>query len=140
MIRFYFLLIVLFLEFNLHGQSFKVPQLDTLVVPKVDAESRKLGRMTLAMSFAQSHLVGKADLSILKGKSIRKIQLIYTDYPKGASLHKLNTGRLRKLYQMYPKVFKDSTIKWELVKQTACVSQKEASQLFHGFMIWYVED
>lgn len=133
------LLIGFFLGNESLGQNFEMPKMDTALVPTVDVTSWKAGRFLLEMPYAKSHVDKKPSFDILSGKDIRKVQLVYTDYPKGASLHKLNESRLRKLYHLYPAIFDIKDLQWELVKQTNCSSKVIANAMYHGFIIWYAE-
>ena len=72
----------------------------------------------------------------LDNKIIR-IELLYTDYPKGINLINLNNNRLDRLTGIVPNAFSDNSIDWRIVRQVDCKNQTEAKKLNHGFCITY---
>lgn len=130
--------LALFFTVQANAQSFSLPKLDTISVPSVSVNLEQVGKVMIKMSYAGAIPRTKSIVSRLEGKQIKKIQLLYTDYPKGASLKQLNTKRLQQLFKLLPAAFSDKTISWELVKQTDCQTQRAANKLFHGFVISYV--
>ena len=125
------------LAFQIQGQSFALPKMDTISLPIVVVKQDQAKQLVIEMPYARSKPLATPDVNSLVGKDIQKIQLIYTDYPREASLKALNTSRLKQLYRVAPQVFSNSKIRWELIKQTDCRTQKEANTLFHGFVISY---
>lgn len=73
------------------------------------------------------HMIG----AVFSGK-IKRINLYYSDYPKGRTFSYLNRKRLQELIDKDIPIL-DSDIEWQFVKQTDCNSILEARDLFHGF-------
>lgn len=73
----------------------------------------------------------------LTGVQVTAIDLVFTDYPSADALIKLNTQRLKNLFTKYPGLAVDSTIAWQLVRQTDGAEKNAALNMFHGFVIYY---
>ncbi len=114
-----------------------LPKLDTIRVDKFSIANLKSNQLILKNPYASSKIEKGENLKILKGKEIKKIQLIYTTYPKNATLKKLNTSRLNNLKKQFPTAFSNSDISWELVQQTDCETINQANKLFHGFVFTF---
>jgi len=78
----------LFTAIQAQAQSFQLPKMDTVAISTVKVKEGKKGQLAIEMPYAKSAARQKPDLSSLVGKSIRKVQLIYTDYPKDASFER----------------------------------------------------
>lgn len=70
-----------------------------------------------------------------------EIQSVYTQYPKDkdfwlTNYHQLLADRLKELFMLDP-TLNDKRIEWTMVLQTACNSEAQAQQMFHGFAIYY---
>ncbi|MEA2041355.1 MAG: hypothetical protein U9N85_02220 [Bacteroidota bacterium] len=95
-------------------------------------------RVYVKMSFASYKIRNQGVLRSLENKKIKKVQLIYTDFPKGQNLTELNNKRLLSLYLHIDTLFKSPGIKWELVKQTGA-TQSTVYNFYHGFVISYID-
>ncbi len=94
----------------------------------------------LPMSFGSSRLtVVPALIDSLKHESfeVLSVSVVFSDYPKGRDFPKLNRARLARVQYLLPQVFKDTTIGFQLVRQTRCNSIEEAKALSHGIAIRY---
>jgi hypothetical protein len=132
-----FLLFILFSNLSI-AQS-DLPKLDTVRVGKFPVINLKSNQLIIKHTYASSRVKDNDNFAILKEKKIEKIQLVYTAYPKNATLKKLNTKRLNMLKNELPSVFNKSGISWELVQQTDCKTVSEANKLFHGFVFTFEE-
>jgi hypothetical protein len=128
-----------FITTNLVIAQSNLPKLDTVQVDKFLITNLKSNQLILKNPFASSKIEKSKSLELLKGKEIEKIQLVYTVYPKNATLKKLNTRRLELLRKQLPAVFEKSEISWELVQQTDCETLSKANKLFHGFIFTFSE-
>lgn len=76
-------------------------------------------------------------LEMLEDETITQVDLVYTDWPRGEDLGKLNFKRYIELYQHLPSLFSNQTTLWREIKQTGIKSGNELGQYFHGFVIYY---
>lgn len=49
------------------------------------------------MPFGESYLISEKDKLFLKTADVRQIDLVFTDYPKGQDLKKLNLNRIKEV-------------------------------------------
>lgn len=93
--------------------------------------------LVIPMDFAgdRTEMSGVADS--LANAQIARVDIVYTDYPKGKDLAALNKRRLERLRRIAPDLFSAEGIEWRLVQQTACTTEAEARTLFHGVTILY---
>jgi len=109
---------------------------DTTKVKKYKHIYGKQKQIFLKMSYGSYHIFNKKQINKLKDKNIKKVQLIYTTYPKDINTSVLNKKRLVSLYLLEPQIFNNASIKWEFVEQTGANS-KNVYNYFHGFIITY---
>ena len=76
-------------------------------------------------------------LEDIPAELITKIQLYYTDYPKGKNLDYLNKRRFRYLLDLLPDLAKNRHITWEVISQRGAMTKEVARKYFHGFKIYY---
>jgi hypothetical protein len=93
--------------------------------------------MVVGMGFANFDPISETDKSKLKKANIFEIDLVYTDFPKGADLSKLNRQRILTALSLRADLVKNETIRWRLIRQISCNSEAEAKILFHGIIIHY---
>ncbi|MEN7546360.1 hypothetical protein AAG747_00480 [Rapidithrix thailandica] len=79
---------------------------------------------------AKRYLVDPAHLH-----QVSTIELVYTDYPKGMDMRELNLSRFRALRTVLPGIFQQPGIRWRVTRQTDPNDAKEATAMFHGFVI-----
>jgi hypothetical protein len=91
----------------------------------------------LQMDYGRSEILNPSSIGQLKDESIEKVQLVFSRYPKNTDLTALNRRRLDSLFALWPQLFANPSVKWELVEQSACPSEAAASKLFHGFSIQF---
>lgn len=91
-------------------------------------------QIPLAMHFGKSDLDNAASIRQLKKETILKVELVYTDYPKGELTDTLNMLRLQALYKQWPELFSNNLIEWHFIKQTAIKNRNHAEKSFHGFV------
>lgn len=143
----FWLLLTLLVSGYAHGQA-QVPVkavFDTIQVSYIsrfDFKKRFDGEILLQFHYGRSTINNKADAALVKGRDVRKVQLLYSWYPTGHTYQKerqraLNYRRVQYLYRLLPELFRDKNIKWEMVAQTKCSSPADARNLFHGFVIQY---
>jgi hypothetical protein len=76
------------------------------------------------------------DFQVL-GQTINHIDLVYTDFPKGANLKALNLNRIKEIEQFFPILVQNPLIKWNIIRQTNCQTEAAARTFFHGVIIYY---
>lgn len=93
--------------------------------------------LVIPMDFAGDRTdVSRAADSIAHAQ-IARVDIVYTDYPKGKDLTALNKRRLECLRRIAPDLFSAEGIEWRLIQQTDCTTEAEARALFHGVTILY---
>lgn len=96
-----------------------------------------LEAVVINMSFGASSIVSMMDKVKLKNAQVIQVDIIYTDYPKGMDLQKLNRERIRKSLEVRNDLISNELVNWRLVRQMDCKSEAEAKLLFHGVVIYY---
>lgn len=97
------------------------------------------GDARLEMDFAKAMVHNPAAVKGLE-PVITQVDLVYTRYPDNletweVGYNNLMERRFAVLEKLLPRAFEMPGVKWRLVLQTACHSQQEAEQMFHGFVI-----
>jgi hypothetical protein len=94
--------------------------------------------LKLPTDFAGHIIVDKSAIELLKGKTIYKIELVYTRYKSSPDFdqHALNNRRVSQLKNLVPQVVSDNPT-WSFVEQTGAVTKEVAETYFHGFVIHY---
>jgi hypothetical protein len=139
---FIFFLSYLFIctSFCLSAQSVAIHfdiRADTIKTPAYKFTNIGENQTFVSMAYGHYNLHTIAMQRFLENKTIQKIELLYTDFPKGSDFELLNKRRLAALYILAPHVFGDARIEWTLVVQTSAHNQDQASKLPHGFVITY---
>lgn len=83
----------------------------------------------------------EAWISLKSGKKVKSITIVFTKYPRRnkdwiTNYNELLANRLKALFKMDPDLNKKE-IKWYLLLQTECKTDKEARIFFHGIVINY---
>ncbi len=115
---------------------FDVSKMKKTEVPKLLTD-KKPETQYLEMTYGGFSFLNNFNTKEIEGRIIKKIQYVYTDYPKDFDYTELNFQRFAALYVLMPSVFNKPWIEWEIVKQTKCQSSYEASKMFHGFVITF---
>jgi hypothetical protein len=94
--------------------------------------------LKLPTDFAGHIIVDKSAIELLKGKTIYKIELVYTRYKSSPDFDQnaLNNRRVAQLKNLVPQVVSDNPT-WSFVEQTGAVTKEVAETYFHGFVIHY---
>lgn len=133
------LIIINFLFFtSIYSQSvtIELPSIhDT--IPRYKFTGLGVNQINLRTNHADYRFLNPDNITYLKDKKIKKIELIYTAYPENADLSKLNQKRMVSLFLLKPELFEDSTIQWRIVRQSEGRYPKKMYSMFHGFAITY---
>ncbi|MEN7549361.1 hypothetical protein AAG747_15665 [Rapidithrix thailandica] len=106
-------------------------------VVKYLVNSQHEKRVHLWMHFAKSAILTPEELAKIQNGKVYAIDLVYTDFPKGKNFDQLNQSRLADLLNLRQDLFSDSTVTWNVFKQTGCATQEEAERYFHGLVIHF---
>jgi hypothetical protein len=113
---------------------------DTLSVNKYKANAGSdKNILHLRMAYGRYKIINPHTAKKLKGQKVSKVKLIYTDYPQGVDMERLNNFRVLSLYFLAPQLFNNDNIQWEYVKQTGA-SNFDVYNFFHGFAIEYQKE
>ncbi len=137
---FFLLNFLIFISLRLSAQSVAIHfdiRADTLKVPAYKFTTIGENQTFVSMAYGHYNLHTMAMQRFLENKTIQKIELLYTDFPKGSDFELLNKRRLAALYILAPHVFADARIEWTLIVQTSAHNQDQAAKLPHGFVITY---
>jgi hypothetical protein len=143
MVKVYFLLVVIFINFSLFSQKVKIEDL-VLIKPiytKKYNENKGFGNsVKLKMDFNSPEILNQEDVNFLKDVSILKVELYYTAFQVSETFSqpKLNRERIQNLKKIFPELFNQSFVNWEFKAQNDCKNDKEAHEYFHGFVITYL--
>ena len=143
MIKVYFLLLVIFINFSLLGQKVKIEDL-LLIKPtyaKKYNEHKGIGNVVkLKMDFNSPIILNFEDVNFLKDVSVLKVELYYTAFQVSETFSqpKLNKERIQNLKKIFPELFNQSFVTWEFKAQNECKTDKDAREYFHGFVITYI--
>lgn len=135
---FIFLLLTLFSKTIFCQIKFDISKIKKTETEKLKKENLP-NVIYLDMTYGGSNFVNANNFKKLENKIIRKVQYVYSDYPKDFDYSELVFQRFASLYVELPNVFNKPWIEWETIKQTKCSSSYEASNLFHGFIITFKE-
>lgn len=97
-------------------------------------------QVLLSTGFNNGTIIDLHHISLLQGKQIESIELVYTDYAESPSFDQngLNHKRLKHLQFILPSAFAQPYISWKLVAQQPS-TREQAQKLFHGFAVIYRE-
>lgn len=118
--------------------KFDISKIKKTEVKKFDKKN-SLNMVYLYMTFGGSDFTNKNNFKKLENKIIRKVQYVYSDYPKDFDYTELVFQRFASLYVELPSAFNKPWVEWEIVIQTNCNNADEADNLFHGFIVTFKE-
>ena len=93
--------------------------------------------VSIPCEFGKSTFLFSENSIDLSTVQVTAVDLIFTDYPSDDDLIKLNSDRLKKLFEKYPALASASSINWKLIRQTNGRERDKAIELFHGFVVYY---
>lgn len=106
-------------------------------IREYNSDTSKLKKFVISMDFAAASILDQLKKHKIIGVTIDHIDLVYTDYPKGANLKKLNLERIKEVETFHPLLVQNPLIKWNIYRQTNCKTEEQAKSLFHGVVIYY---
>jgi len=136
-IYFIYLLGLLLINVSMYGQTlidFKM-NLEKEEVTKFKVPISK-NKVVLKNHYSKYVILNPDEIKSIKGKTVYSVEVVYTDYPKGANFDLLINQRLASLFLIAPELFSNEMITWKVVKQTDC-NKDNVYDLFHGIVITY---
>lgn len=94
--------------------------------------------LKLKVNYGDFEILNSKDAEKIRNANIAVIDLVYTQFPKDRDSRELNKKRLEYLHLICPEIFVSSVVRWRIVGLTKCETDYEASQMFHGFVIYYL--
>ena len=97
--------------------------------------------LVLYMDYADHKIQNPLDwLSVSKSKRIYEVDIIFSEYPKRKQdwithYDTLLRRRITELQELIPKLKTSSAVQWNIISQTACESEDDAKQMFHGVVL-----
>ncbi len=96
------------------------------------------GCLVLKNGYGVSEIIDPENIESEDTIDVVSVTLVYTSYPmvngEYREIFSLLGDRLTELFTIAPWL-NDPDIEWKIIRQTACRSQSEASQLFHGIIL-----
>ncbi len=117
----------------------KIKELTEEKIPLFIAKKLKSGEHQLFfnMPYGFSKMSIPYEAYFLDKGIVTSVDLVFSDFPKGVNLKKLNGRRIQTFCDAFPGSISDS-VEWRIVRQTSCTSELEAKQLFHGVVVTYI--
>ena len=91
----------------------------------------------IQMKFGSSDIVFQSNVAKLRKGKIFRVDLIYSNYPKGDSLQDLTKRRIQKILELRGDLVSNESIQWRLCRQMGLTDESDAMLLFHGAVIYY---
>lgn len=145
--RYLFILLftVSFLSYARAQHSFPFPKnIELVELPVYQMPPQQLIKqgkyLLIQMAYAKYQILNLEDTKNALWDQVQSVDLIFTKYPADTSKWRTNyqelmNGRLQALYGLDTSIFNNKEIKWRYVLQTACKTEPEAMQYFHGFLL-----
>lgn len=125
---------------NSNAQTRSAEEIINQPIQNVDQYSQSIKTsktFVVKMGFGNADILEQLEDFQVIGATIDHIDLVYTDYPKGANLKKLNFNRIKEMEKFHPVLVNNPLIKWNIIRQTACKTEVEAKTYFHGIIVYY---
>lgn len=94
--------------------------------------------VVLNMSYGNTDVISETDRKLLSEVQVIGVDLVYSDFPKGADFTAINKTRIQKVLGLRKSLVTDRDIPWKVIRQTSCTNEEEAKVLFHGVVIHYL--
>jgi len=136
-------LLILALNNHVFSQTVSVDYL-LLASPNVVLNykiDKNFNSIRLNMPFSDDSIFNPGVIKNLKGKTILKVDLVYTIFKEseGFSQPKLNKNRLERLRKLMPELFANSAVTWQVFAQNGCTDRESCKDFFHGIVIYYLK-
>lgn len=109
----------------------KRQQIDRIEIEESD-------RLTyISSNFSNSQIITIGLRDKVKSLAISKVYYVYTAYKKSENFNqlKLDRRRFERLMDLYPVLFENKTIEWEILEQTGLEVYTNGEAYFHGFIL-----
>lgn len=108
-------------------------------IGRYTAGNNELKTFIVKMGYGESSISQQLSRFNVLGATIHSIDLVYSDFPKGQDLSKLNLSRIQEMERFHPVFVQNPLIKWTIFRQTDCKTESYARNLFHGIVVYYQE-
>jgi len=134
-----FLVLVFFLSNFVWSQrtAVQIIKQPIINVDKYEKPQNNLKTFTVKMDFGSADILEQLQEFNVIGATIYHIDLVYTDFPKGANLTTLNLNRIKQLEKFHPILVQNSLIQWNIIRQQNCINEEHAKTFFHGIIVYY---
>lgn len=105
--------------------------------PRYVLKTELLDVIVLNMPYGENYVISEIDKKLLQKAEVQMIDLVFSDFPKGQDMKKLNLSRIQLLADLRKSLITDETIQWKVIRQIDCKNEGEAKTLFHGIIIHY---
>jgi hypothetical protein len=91
----------------------------------------------IRVTYGTSSFINLDVLKRFEGNNITEVEMVFSSFSRSEGFDQvgLNRQRLSSLQKAASELFDDMTIKWTVLRQTACKSLEESERLFHGFVV-----
>lgn len=130
----------LFLTLNSFSQQARVNEIlafKEIKILKYNPQVFNGMTLVLDMNFGSPTILNPSKIKILNAATIINVDVVYSDYPKEEDFPQLTQKRIENLLKLNPKLLSAKDFKWRLLRQTSCVDELSARELFHGIVITY---
>ncbi len=112
---------------------------DLTDIMRFDTATLAPNQYFVALKYASRQPLNLPDHESWHGARLLRIDLVYTDFPKGNRRRQqaLNRQRLLELERRMPGRLRHETESWGFIRQTNCHTEAEARALPHGFLLTY---
>jgi hypothetical protein len=137
--RYLLLIVWLLLWHRAAAQQFDLDQIDE--VPRYQIATY-LDHVEVKMAYASSYIQNPEVAKAWEGRTIKRIDLVFTQYPADLDrwltpYRRLFEARLAALRRLDSSLFADDKIEWRYFQQTDCPTEAAAMRRFHGFVIYF---
>jgi len=134
---------IVFCSIPSFGQKRTAEQLiqqKNIPISQYEFSESELQSFSIEMSFGSTEIISK--LTKLKdiGATIHRVDMVYTDFPKGCDLTNLNFNRIKEIEKIHPILVQNMLIPWKIIRQTGCKTEEEARTYFHGIIVYFQEN
>jgi hypothetical protein len=101
-----------------------------------------LDHAKVEMGYASSRITNPHIDSSWQHKTIKRIDLVFSRYPQDLDAwiipyDRLFADRMSALQALDTALFGDEDIEWRYIMQTDCATERQAQQLYHGFVVYF---
>lgn len=129
--------IILLLLLSLTAQSQRIDQI--LAQPRTQITQLETQESNVCTIIPCDFAEANFDFRDLSALTVIKVYYVYTQYRESETFSQpvLDRSRMNQLYRVYPYLFENVLIEWEIIEQTGCKITEEGDSYFHGFVLYH---